>query len=111
LIKSSWSLYTRGNGKTSIPPTGAGSNILYDWIIIPNPEAELSLQLLVVDVNDSWSGQKQLPDNHADLNLEIVESRERSSCDPGIAMGGFGLATRVCRYDDQQSEGLLVERK
>ena len=87
---------------------GAGSIILFDWTIVPNPEAELCLQLLVLDVYDPWSRQKQLPDHHADLNWEIAESRDRSSCDLGIGMDGF---LRVCRNDDQQSEGLLVEKK
>ena len=91
-----------------MPPMGAGSVILFDWTIVPNPEAELSLQLLVLDVYDSWPRQKQLPDHHADLNREIIESRYRSSCDLGIGMDGL---LHVCRHDNQQSEGLRVERE
>ena len=54
LIESSRSPYVRRNGP-SVPPMGTGAIILFDWTIVPNPEAELSLQLLVLDVYDSWS--------------------------------------------------------
>jgi hypothetical protein len=86
----------------------AGAIILFDWTIVPNPEAELSLRLFVLDVYDSWPRRKQLPDHHADLSWEIVESRDGSSCDLGIGMDGF---VRVCRHDDQQSEGLRLATK
>jgi hypothetical protein len=86
----------------------AGFVIQFDWAIVPNPEANLCLQLLVLDVYDSWSWKEQLPDHHPGLDWKAIESRERSRCDLGFGMGGL---VRLCRHDDQQSEGLLVERK
>jgi hypothetical protein len=38
----------------------------------------------------------------------LVESRDGSSCDLGIGMDGF---VRVCRHDDQKSEGLRLAMK